>query len=490
MKIRHIVSGVGVCAVTGAVVASAWFVPAPVPQSHPVDAVMPEAATLALICNGGVQRTVEAGVSVDGGAEVFTGGAGVLDRTSTAAEWLSFSKNATPRVDNPDFSTMKFAASGLGGISYADGVVYVDGGDGESGPIAGSSVLRADRGDFRGLINNPCSWSDNSAWLVGSNTEVGTYNVLQLANPMQTPVTVTIDAYSATGQLDLGANATVNIPAQSREEIRLDGLVDAAERTAFHVSSAAGQFAAALQTNSLDGFTPTGIDMITAADYGSSLVIPGVVVPASTSASAEQQSTSLADPNTSATLRLVNPTDGNVTVDVATVIGEQTTELPGGSDVTIAPNSVLDLSLTGLAPGTYAVEVEASADISAAVKLAESAGAAGTDVAWIPAQSPMLSAGARVGESGTLVINASEPTSATVQMYTSRGEKTEKSLAVDGVARVPIPAEVEYVWVDAQSPVAANVYMRTKLAQGYGIAVAPLSAGADQSVATKVLVRP
>lgn len=490
MRIRHMLSGAAVLAVTAAVTVSAWFVPSPVPQNRPVAEIMPEAATLALICNGGVQRTVEAGVNVNAGSETFGGGAGILDLTAANSTWLSFEDNARASTADPDFATIKFPSTGLANVTYADGVVYVRGNRGEAGRIAGSTLVRADQGDLRGLINNPCVWADNSTWLVGSDSEIGTYNVLHLANPMRTPITVTIEAYSATGKLDLGANATVNIPAQSRREIRLDGLVDPAERTAFHISSVAGQFAAAIQSNSLDGFTPAGIDMLTSADYGSSLVIPGVVIPASASHSADTQSSSLADPNTSATLRLVNPTDSEVTVDVSTVAAAQSADLPGGSDLRIAANAVLDLSLTGLIPGTYTVQVEASADVSAAVMLSESSGDAGTDVAWIAAQEPMFTAGARVAVPGTLTVSSTEPTTATVEMYTRSGDKTEEQVTVDGVATLAVPAEIEYVWVDAQAPVVANVYMRSKLAQGYGIAVAPLTAGADQSVATKVLVKP
>ncbi|CAM5781361.1 DUF5719 family protein [Cellulomonas persica] len=144
--------------------------------------------------------------------------------------------------------------------------------------LAAASSALVTAGDLRGLAAASCQAPTTDAWLVGGSTELGATALLVLQNAGSTPAVVHLDVYGATGEVDLDTEQYLVAPGAERVVV-LGGLAPEERRVAVHVAATGGRVTAFVQDSTLDGFTPTGTDLVVAgAEPARRQVIPGVSV--------------------------------------------------------------------------------------------------------------------------------------------------------------------------------------------------------------------
>ncbi|AHU90479.1 DUF5719 family protein [Trueperella pyogenes] len=350
-------------------------------------------------------------------------------------------------------------------ITKASGVASISGVVRSEDIAAGTSIQQALAGDSRGLVAAPCEWPGNTVWLVGGAAKVGSTSTLMIRNTSPTTTTIDIAVYSSRGRLDIQGLSKLPLEAGAELTRDLTGLIPDDPRIALRLSSDTGSFVASMQVSQLNGVTPAGIEILTDSATGVETVIPGVVI----------------DERTDSSIRIVNPHEQPATVSVST-LADAERPLPGAQGVTVAPQSVLDLSLSGLV-GTYGIKVKASHDVASAVSLTRTDDN-GSDIAWLSARDQITRSGLAVGPyPGTLVLHGDGQA-----RWTSYGEDGTKiagdTLAVAGTAKIDIPQQAHYITVEANQP----MYGAAMLAGESGITWLPLTQDATAHQATKLTI--
>lgn len=488
MRLKATVSGVALIAAATGLGVLALAMDSSVPTSVEAPVLTPDTATMALVCNGGVSRTIDAGVDAEELDENAAGWAGILASGRSERQWIPLPDDRERSVPGPVLAPDLLGETAQG-QPQAHGILSVT----EAGDVtrvAGATTHRADAGDLAGLANNACQWASSSMWIVGSSSELGVSNRLVVSNPGATTITVMIDGYSSIGQMDLGSNAVVNLSPRSSTEIILDGILPQDPRIALRLSAGSGRFSASLQTASLEGFTPAGLSFVPSSEFGRELTIPGLFIPAAPSEDGE--SSRLAHPDVTGKVRIVNPSQDPRTVDIATVVDDEETPLPGGEGVTVAPQTVLDLTLDGLEPGIHAVIVRADGDVAASVEVREGNAEDGWDTAWLAAQAPLRQGGAAFGLSqGELGLMATGSANVTWSAYDDAMDEIDsQTLVVAGTESISLPEGTSYVWIESDDDVWAAVNLRAPLENRTAVDWTPLTSGAAETQNLRIDVRP
>src|SRR5699024_4401896 len=232
---------------------------------------------------------------------------------------------------------------------------------GTPGSAAGSTQYAATDGDLAGMTAASCTSAAHQQWLTGATTTTGTTSVLTLTNPSSTNSTVNLSVYGEDGPTEAsGATGIVLAPGQTQSML-VAGLAPNEESVAVQVSSSGGPVAADIQQHRLDGVVPAGVDTVQSAAAGSNVVIPGIQIPddaedIANGSGLEDQNPMLHVASTgsaaSATITLRGP---NGPIDIPSE----------ASAIDLAPGETTTVDLSGVEPGTYAVEIDADANVVA-----------------------------------------------------------------------------------------------------------------------------
>ncbi|MGV9195836.1 DUF5719 family protein [Arcanobacterium canis] len=420
--------------------------------------------TASLVCLGGVTPGVKAGVSASK-TDARLSGQGLILSTAQGGTWSdSAGKRRIPVgvLTDPTKSAL--------GIGDVRGVATFDTKALHDTVVAGSSSHEAVAGDLRSLAVSPCMWATSDMYLIGGSGGVGSANRLVLSNPSPTAVAIDIQGYSARGPVRLGGASQVVLAPGGYQELWLDGLIEAKKEVALHLSTKSGKFGAVIQTSALEGAKPAGVSFVSPSSFGQNLVIPGIRVPA-------QADSLLPDPAWSGVVRLLNPTDHPATVTLSTISNSGQRPLRGAQDIEIVPSGVLDLTLDGLRPGDYAVQVSSNSPVSAAVGTSI-ATSGGTDTAWAAAV-PALSRSAAVASGNLHLVGKG---TAEVTTYKKDGNViATRSVDVKALATVDI-TDAAAVSVVASTPMRGAVMEETD----NGIEWVPLSASGSSATSLDV----
>ena len=475
-------------------------------------AVAASEGQLSLVCLGGAQRPIAQGVNATDTDEQISGSGSVLinpaasapQQVPAGAQWRPYPADGASGAANALAANVISAGQAITtdlGASALAGEVVLERAGAAAMLLTGGNWHRANAGDLRGFAYSPCVWPSNSAWLVGGSSTVGSANRLIIANPGATSLDVRIKAFTSLGEVPLGSASVALLPAHSIRTVPLEGIIATDEKIALHLSADSGKFAAALQASQLSGFTAGGIDFVQLGRSGRELVIPGLWLPAGEVnlgglAGSEQTSVSeLVDPNVTASVRIVNPGEQPRTANVALVGSDgRVTPLPGGTGVEVTPGGVLDLSLEGVAPGDYAVQITADGEVAGGAMMRYAFEDSGSDVAWLAAVDAASTAAAAVagGEAHLVVtpqftdsVRAAE---VTWKAYDSAGgEVASGTVAANGTIALDLPAQSAFVRIDANVPVYSAVVGSTELTGGKGIAWVGLNPAGAAAAATSML---
>lgn len=353
---------VSVALVAGVVLAPGWDPVAPV-ATDPLSVAVPPAPT-DLVCPGPARLATEQEQGDDVAydpqfdpapkASAMQVGAITVDRPAdpaVPAQVLALGDRDTALAD-----VTPAAGAGVARVSGPDAGVVVRAVPDDGGPawVAGTTEVRTDTGDLRGLVAAPCRSPVNEAWLVGGSTTLGSSARLVLQNPGATPAQVSLEVWGPGGPVELAGASQYVVPAGAERAVLLEGAAAEQARIVVHVVASGGLVAAYLQDSALRGLTPAGVDDVVPGSAPTTRqVVPGVSV-----------GPSKADGADVAMLRLLAPDQaGTAQVHVLGPDGE--VPFPGGTDVALDAGAVLDLPLGGLPEGAYTVVVDADVPVLA-----------------------------------------------------------------------------------------------------------------------------
>ena len=336
------------------------------------------------------------------------------------------------------------------------GILTLAPADGRVANAVGAVTTLTKSGDLRGLTAAPCTQPSAMSWIVGGSIAAGSSAELRLVNPGVTPATAKVTLYGSIGRLSLPSNGEITVPAGGSSSLALETKGSQDPRIAVSVEADGGSVVPTLVTESLDGETPAGTDVITpGAAPATDLVIPGVEIIEPAAQGEVPDAKTGADSSDTPAVRIVNPGADPATVSVTMLGKDGARPLSGAQSVTIDAGSVFDIQLAGVPAGTYGVQVTSSAPVGAAARLVRSGGeyparskALVHDQAWAQAALP------GAADSGLLAVPRAASLSSAVTVANS-GETTSVTLSsLDGswkqdvkVAKgasvvVEVPAEV------------------------------------------------
>ncbi|RKR19460.1 DUF5719 family protein [Arthrobacter oryzae] len=352
----------------------------------------------------------------------------------------------------------------------------------------------ADDGDLQGSAAAGCQQPGNDLWLVGANTALGRSAVLSLTNASSTPATVSLDLFGSQGLIQAPGSRGLLVAPGSTRSIILAGLAPGQERLGVRVRSAGGPVAAVIQQSVLRGLTPGGVDFITPSTAPSDRqVVTGLDVqdPAGVAALTAKPGYADAGP----ALEIAVPGAADAVVEVKLYGRDGQKALPGGGVVTAKAGAVTEVSLAGVAAGTYTVAASSDISFTAAVRLTRGLRPEGaSDVAYSAASARLGSqhiVPVPGGGNRQLVFGA--PDGAATVSYapiTADGKiRTAATAKLTGgtTVSVPIPAEVGgsplvgyVVSAAGDSAYGALLLGRDGRQDISTVAVAPEAAGARQ----------
>lgn len=362
----------------------------------------------------------------------------------------------------------------------AEGGTLVVGASGTTTASASGTVTTAiNGGDLRGLAAASCTQPSSVSWIVGGSGAVGSSSELRLTNPGSTTVTAALTLYSSVGPLTLPAGGKVSVPAGQTTAVLLESAASADARLAVSIETEGGSLVPSLVTESLEGETPAGIDMLMpGAAPATEVTIPGVdLAEATAQGDAPDPDSGAASADASA-VRLVNPGSHTATVAVHMLGAEGDQVLPGAEAVQVDPGAVMDISLAGVTPGTYGIRLVSDQPVTGAARVVRTAGeypqrsgVLARDIAWVQAQSPAaVTAGTLTlpraeGMTSSMSLSNAAPLPAVVTLTSADGG-WEQEVTVEGGSSllVDVPAEVSTVLLSAPegSQVAASALVAAK----------------------------
>lgn len=377
-RAARLLSGVLVLGLTGGVVGLA--VAAPPHETDPVPAASVDVAPAAttLVCPGPLQLPDD---SLSGDSAFDRVPVAPVERVtgfgtgdSTTASLTVLGEAPVPLVDG----SASVASPGAATVLRADPV------DGAPARVAGATSSVVTDGDLRGLSAASCARPSADVWLVGGSTELESTADLVVVNPGATPADVTVEAWGPSGPVDLANGGTFLVAPGAERVLSLPGVAAEQRRIAVRVTAAGGQVSAYLQDSLLDGFTPRGTDLVTAGTGpATTQVVPGISVVATEVDAAD-----------AGALRVLVPGTEDATVSVRLLGPDGDVELPGAQELDLPAGEVTDVSLGGLAAGSYTAVVESTEAVVAGAMIAREGRAGELDEgprlerAWIAATAP------------------------------------------------------------------------------------------------------
>lgn len=344
-------------------------------------------------------------------------------------------------TDGGDLIESSLLTPGLDDAAAAVFTVPVAGGGARVG--AAQSVSLSDD-DIAGFAASGCRPAAMQAWLVGGSAEVGTSDVLSLANPGEVASTVTITVFGAEEQ----QTSTVVVPSFTQTAMPLAALAIGQSDPVVFVSAEGAPVRAALQSSIVRTLDPGGIDWQDSAGTPErSLVLAGVQVVVDRS----EEGLSV--------LRLMAPeADASATVRVRRA-GDDTDAAPAQT-IPLTAGVPAEVGFPGLPAGVYSVHIDAEEPIVAAAWQATGIHS-GSDFAWMtpaPVIEDAVIASVPSGAGARLHLVAD--TAATEVRVTDLDRETSRTITLDagGSAVVTVRAGASFV-IEADAGIHAAVAM-------------------------------
>lgn len=304
--------------------------------------------------------------------------------------------------------------------------------------VAAAGSAQVAESDLRGYAASSCTRAAMESWLVGGSAATGAADLVVLANPGDVAARVTLTVYGAEGAETATAGEDLRIAPGAQRVIPLAAVALGEASPVIQVTAAEAPVRASLQASITRVLTPGGVDQVTATVAPApELVIPGVEI---------AQAPGAADASeVPAFLRLLSPSAAaTATVTVWGAAGQ----VGDAQSVDLTAGVPLELDLTGLAVGTYAVRVASDAPLTGAVWSTTGFGE-GSDFAWFVAAdeltAPALVAVA-AGPSPNVTLASSAGTDQQVQLIADAGEGAAQEVTVPAGRAVTVAVDANGVY--------------------------------------------
>ncbi|MEI2826969.1 MAG: DUF5719 family protein [Dermatophilaceae bacterium] len=301
-----------------------------------------------------------------------------------------------------------------------------------AGEVAGSGSLAAGLAalqtwtrldsDDRGLVATPCLAPTSEAWLVAGGGEPTRRERLVIANPGGNAATVDVTVFGVGGAIAAQGSSRLAVPPRGRSVVLLDAIAGGEVSPVVHVVASGGLVTAVIEDSWIDGAVGRGRDdAAPSAPPATDQVIPGVVV------------------DGPGLLRVFVPGTSEAIVQARLLTPAGPTALPTNAVTRVPGGAVRDISLEGVTPGTYAVQLTSDHPIvAAALTHRRPDAAAPSDLAWAASTSPIVTlAGTPLptGARSTLAVSSSGgPADVTVVLVAPDGTTKTTSVRVEADA--------------------------------------------------------
>lgn len=450
----HVVA-TGARLVVGAIVAAACVagvvagIHAPWPTLAQTPAhvdVTPLAGDSTLVCNGDLRAI---GRNSSDPLAMRTAGSPTVTTGSTTDEPTSAPIRVSEVVDAQDASVLTGAVSG------------------RTAPlIAATESIAVTSDDLTGFAALPCGTPRLESWLVGGSVATGTSDIVVLTNAAEVTATVTLSVFG-----ESRSTRTVLVPARTQVSTSLASVAAGNTAPVVHVESDGAPVRAALQSSRVLTLDAAGVDLQDAvAGPQQNPVIAGVQVFGGDGDDADMTVLRLLAPQDTAEARVIVRAAGSTAVATEFAVA-LTAGLPA------------DVSLSGVAPGSYTLEIDAGAPVLSAVRQQDGLGA-GTDFAWVT-PAPEIDEDALVAvpagpEAQLHLMNTTDvDATVTVTPDEGRGEPQQVTVGAGSSVEVDVTAQTTYLLQTS-----GTVHSAVTMASAGALAAWPVqpSPGAAQSI--------
>jgi hypothetical protein len=236
--------------------------------------------------------------------------------------------------------------------------------------VAATQEWAVARSEIHGLATIPCAGPGSDLWLLAGGGAPGRQERLVLTNPGANEVTVDLTVLGRRGVVPAPTGATV-VPAGGRLALLVDAITGAEQSPAVRVRVNGGTVRAVMSDTWLDGSVPAGAETTgPAAAPSRRQVIPAALV------------------GSAGSIRIAVPDRQQAVVSARVIGADGPVPIPGGGVTRIEGRSTGELPLTGLAQGTYAVELTADVPIVASLWSSRRAPGLPGDFLWAPSTAP------------------------------------------------------------------------------------------------------
>jgi hypothetical protein len=266
--------------------------------------------------------------------------------------------------------------------------------------LSGVQVQKVAAPNLSGLAAANCIRPSSDSWLVGGSTSPGRETLVVLSNPTGVDSTVNLELIGTGGAVAAPGLSSISVPKLKTAVIPISGLAPNLSTFAIHVVSSGGALGTWLETRTIRGLTPGGVDFIgPSADPAKTLSIPGIFIRGSADA-AKLIRLNDAYSDLVPMLRITSTSSMDATV-TAQLLGSSAKTFGTVVQEVVAANSSLDIPITGLVDGNYVAFINSSQPIRASLRLSRIKGSQ-TDFAWAPAVSALASKAAFSAPAGAI----------------------------------------------------------------------------------------
>ncbi|MDT0213563.1 DUF5719 family protein [Rothia sp. ARF10] len=232
--------------------------------------------------------------------------------------------------------------------------------------LAAAQEWSAATEELRGLATVPCTGPGSDLWLLAGGGAAGRQERLVLTNPGANEVTVDISAFGSKGPIVSPIGSTV-VPAHGRVALLVDAVTGDEQSPAIRVGANGGSVRAVMSDIWLDGSVPAGAEtVVPTAEPSTRQVIPAALL------------------SSTGSIRIAVPGDQQAVVSARVIGKDGAAPLPGGGVAQVGARSTGELAVTGLAEGSYAVELTADVPVVASLFASWRKGGAAGDFVWAP----------------------------------------------------------------------------------------------------------
>ncbi len=341
--------------------------------------------------------------------------------------------------------------------STTNGSVFTNSGD--SLHVAATEYNSVDTESIAGYLATECGDPLNDQWLIGGSTTTGRDTIVTISNGSDVEARIDLEIWGSAGKVDAPGSQGIVVPAKSQRSYSVAGFApDEASPVIRLVSNGAAVWAT-LQTTVVRGLVPGGLDRIgPVAAPNTSISFPVLHLP-----SEKAIGKLLVDPSYSdvvAALRFLAPGDNDATITIT--LDPYAEGEPQVVTASVPAGSTLDLPITELSEGYWAVSVESDQPIVAAARVGfNDPSKRITDLAWASA-APAQTGVASVMVPGGSMLGLTNLGASDATVTIESGGNIVENVVVPARGNLLRPIAKGMLTVTSNSPISNTIFVLTR----------------------------